>query len=409
MNLRRLLKKNIPPNHSVFFYNLYAGYLSLLRFFFKKRTLSIQSFEEYCNSNNSHYLIIKSSELLQCYIPIMFEVNETDGYVTLESHDIYISEIYDALVVGDNNFVICNDKYLSDIPFYKRAETYNMEYGATSKIDLETKKAVVKYWKSNTIIERAISIVGAASNNYYHFSVDLLARLYYIDKLDEYDYYDLLIDERAIEYFSELISQHNKKNRKIIPIRRGHSYRIRKLVYPSFLSFNPIYLSTDVNLKKTYKYGDFYESEAYLSFKHKIDFSNFIVTQGYPKKLFISRRDVVRNDLINEEEVEKVFVSIGFTVISPGLLNFYQQYMYFRHAEIIVGAEGAAFTNILYSKKKLEIVCILEQSQKKYFVSSLSKILGHNVIYLAAQKTNNGKYHLDLDYLNRFLSYKNMK
>lgn len=391
----------------MFFFNLYSFFKKIEQISYKKKVLTIQSFEEYCLQNNNYYLIIKSSQQLKCYIPLMFEVDNFHRFVSLDSPDIYIAKLYSALVCGDNNFVICKDKYLSDIPFNQRAEIYNLEYGATSEIDFISKRAVVKYRNSKILIDKAISIVGAASNNYYHFTVDLLARLHYIDKFVEYDDYDLLIDERSLEYFPDLIKLINKKNRNVVPIKRGKSYKIKELVFPSFVSFNPIYINSEVNANNPPKYGNFYDIEPYLSFRNKISISNFSNQSNFAKKLFISRRDVVRNDLINEEEVEKVFVSIGFSVISPGKLDFYQQYMYFSQAEVIVGAEGAAFTNILYCKKKINIVCILDQHEKKYFVSNLGYILGHNIIYLAAQKTSKGKYHLDLDYLSRFISYKN--
>lgn len=213
MSLRRIIKKIIPRKQYMFFFNLYSVFRKIGQISYKKRILTIQSFEEYCQQNNNKYLILKSSQQLQCYIPVMYEVNDYDRFVTLDSPDIYIVELYNALVCWDNNFVICKDKYLSDIPFNHRAEIYNLEYGATSEIGFSSKRAMVKYRSSKTVIDRAISIVGAASNNYCHFTVDLLARVNYIDKIVEYDKYDLLIDERLIEYFPDLIRLINIKNR----------------------------------------------------------------------------------------------------------------------------------------------------------------------------------------------------
>ena len=49
-------------------------------------------------------------------------------------------------------------------------------------------------------------------------------------------------------------------------------------------------------------------------------------------------------------------LSLGFEIVKPSKLSFTKQIYTFWNAKVIIGAHGAAFTNILFCKPKTKII-----------------------------------------------------
>ena len=63
----------------------------------------------------------------------------------------------------------------------------------------------------------------------------------------------------------------------------------------------------------------------------------------------MSRRDVTRRSLLNEDELFEALAPLGFVRIVPGELSVVQQIAAFSSARIIVAAHGAALTNMIFA------------------------------------------------------------
>jgi hypothetical protein len=79
------------------------------------------------------------------------------------------------------------------------------------------------------------------------------------------------------------------------------------------------------------------------------------------RKLFVRRRSRDR-PLRNEEQVERVLLGRGFSVIEPGRMSLRQQIALFKGASIVVGALGAALTNIAFCASGTRIVALTSAS-----------------------------------------------
>jgi len=73
-------------------------------------------------------------------------------------------------------------------------------------------------------------------------------------------------------------------------------------------------------------------------------------------RLLVSRRDVTRRSLLNEDELFEALAPLGFVRIVPGELSVVQQIAAFSSARIIVAAHGAALTNMLFAPRETAIV-----------------------------------------------------
>jgi capsular polysaccharide biosynthesis protein len=74
------------------------------------------------------------------------------------------------------------------------------------------------------------------------------------------------------------------------------------------------------------------------------------------ERLFVSRRDAKVRRLVNETEVEAALAPLGFSTIVPGEMTVREQIRRFSRAQIIVGAHGAAFGNLVFAPPGTRII-----------------------------------------------------
>lgn len=85
------------------------------------------------------------------------------------------------------------------------------------------------------------------------------------------------------------------------------------------------------------------------------------ITAAPARKLFVSRSGGVRA-LHNQDAVEAALHARGFTTVDPGQMTLQEQIATFKGAEIVVGALGAALTNIAFCPRGTRVVALTSQS-----------------------------------------------
>ena len=83
--------------------------------------------------------------------------------------------------------------------------------------------------------------------------------------------------------------------------------------------------------------------------------------------------------LLNEREIEEVFMQYGFESVNPGTMTFHEQVKEFSTAGIIAGPTGAGFTNILWAPKDATILQLIGEGMSQAF-SQITRIIGQNLI-----------------------------
>jgi capsular polysaccharide biosynthesis protein len=96
----------------------------------------------------------------------------------------------------------------------------------------------------------------------------------------------------------------------------------------------------------------------------------------YPK-VFV-KRDARDRRLHNQEAVEALLRERGFAIVEPGLMTLTEQISLFKGASTVVGALGAALTNIAFCPRGSRIVALTSQSFPDTFFWFLSQHLGHD-------------------------------
>jgi len=131
------------------------------------------------------------------------------------------------------------------------------------------------------------------------------------------------------------------------------------------------------------------------------------------RKLFISRKNAPKRNLINEKEVQKILLKFGFETVYAEKLNWQSQVKLFSEANVIVAQHGAGLTNMIFMPeggKLLEIRAEKDAHNNCYF--SLASALGHGYYYLESKTIRKDNDHIgdmlvDTEKLSALLSEMN--
>ena len=176
--------------HSIYFCRIYA--------FINGHQIIISRILSGNIQSEKKQYVIEEPENVIVTIPKYWERSE-EKKVSLPSKKITIKEFADAIVIGGDNGIICREGYFNFCvvgnPLYR------------NNIDIRNK--VVLYQKENLVcietqkdsdyIDCAISLLGPYSCNYYHFLIETIAQLQYLDNIEEYRKFPVLIDKRALD------------------------------------------------------------------------------------------------------------------------------------------------------------------------------------------------------------------
>lgn len=371
---------------------------------YQLNSYQIISVKEFCNKRNLKYLVVEKEQAREILIPYFYGYKDGQSVKTAISPEIYIAELTDAEIIGANSFIIVDGYCLYDLAANDTEKRYDLRWESLEIIK-KNKHAIVGSYNLEQIFEEAIFFIGNASYNYYHFTIELISRLKYIDFYEEYRQMPLLIDKIVFEIpqFIDLIRVMNKYNHPIFPIERQCRYKVKRLIFPSYNTWMPI----NVKDNEHFMYRDFMVASSGIEYLRNMVLNemNFEVN----KKIFISRRNNNNKRLVNEKEVIELFSHYGFEIIYPEDLSFYDQVKVFSGAKYIAGSTGAAFTNILYCPNKTKFICIIPREYDFYIYSTIGRILQLNSVFLDARVIKNGRrfsgdqYELELNYCREFL------
>ena len=98
--------------------------------------------------------------------------------------------------------------------------------------------------------------------------------------------------------------------------------------------------------------------------------------------LYMSRgKNVVRKTgLLNEPELQKIFVGFGFEVVDPGSMTFDEQRRVFSEARVVAGPGGAAFTNLVFAPPDTVSVVLAPAGYYCQSFASLGACIGQTML-----------------------------
>ena len=89
--------------------------------------------------------------------------------------------------------------------------------------------------------------------------------------------------------------------------------------------------------------------------------------------------------------------NLGFSIHRTGQMSFFEQIYLFNNAKIIVGAHGAAFTNLIFCKPKTKVIEIIPKSHPSTVNKKISKVKNLNYFrFLTKELKENEKINGDI-------------
>jgi len=389
---------------------LYVIMISIRAFVTPHRKLyrfPMMGVKKYCLKNQLKISVVEpETDRLVC-TPKYFGSFEQEEIHILKSPEIYLADLYDVDIIGANSIIMKDQYCLYDMFELDTLKRYDFEFASIKTMDRDD-KAIIVAMDTGIIIEEGIFLLGFGSSNYFHLTVELIAKLKYIDNEPEIRSLPILVDESIMKVpqFRQMIEVVNIHERQIIPLKSGHKYRVKRLVFPSDCSWMPINIKNNTSLD----IQDFRVAEGNLRYVRETVMKNLKIEKCVPtRKIFISRKSQYSGRLINEAEVSQLFGQYGYEVIYPEDLTFEQQVRVFSEAKYIAGVTGAGLTNILYCSPGTTFICIIPQKHNFYMYSTIAKMMALNPVFLDAQvlrqgdKGSSDKFILPIDYCSAFL------
>ena len=270
--------------------------------------------------------------------------------------------------------------------------------------------AIVSLGKSQGI-EKGIFLGGNGSFNYYHWMVEILAKLEFVAQLPEhYQKYPLLVSEDAvlIPSFRDTLDLFATGHEAIV-LSKASQYVVDELIYintPNNLPFN---LLRNQKFKCAYVTIDRLSIDFVRNTALK-DALNTPALSNYPRGIFLCRKRGLRN--YNQDEVFDYLSGFGFTQIFMEDLSFLDQVKTAHHADFIVGPTGAAWTNLMFCRPGARGLCwMAEESGDFSAYSSIAAMVGVDLRYLTYRAGVHSTaelyckdYHIDLGTIERGMS-----
>jgi hypothetical protein len=246
-----------------------------------------------------------------------------------------------------------HDLEMSKLSYEEASFLYGINPATDSSFSSLFKNKVNKEFQNKSIV---VTMPWGAIHNYGHFLLDCFPAAYQMS-LD-------LDSEKHVFVFPDLKTYQRDYLKLIgilwIEVRGVHAFK--EVVYSNLLDH---YLH--------------FPGQPVLEMKEKIleNISRLRKSQeshAHPKQIFLIRKDQSKRNFTNEEELGRKLNKVGFTTVDPSNLNVIEQIELFQNVDVIVGASGAAFANIIWSKPGTKVIDIQSQNAQQVWIRNLSLV-----------------------------------
>ncbi len=242
------------------------------------------------------------------------------------------------------------------------------------------------------IIEKAIFLGGNGCANYYHWLIEILPKLEYIDELSNYTDYPLLVSEDvcSVKNLRDALNALNP-DRAIVSVKSRTNHIVQNLVYinaPNECPFN-------LQRKQVLLPSDFYFRKSSIDYiRRKLIQNVHAANASKRQRIFMARRPGRRD--YNQDQVFSILEPLGFHKVFMEELSFHEQIELMSNAEFIAGPTGAAWTNLVFCRPGTKCLCwMADESAGFSAFSNLAVLVGADMHYVTyrAGVTTTGKLY----------------
>lgn len=337
--------------------------------------------------------------------PLLYVDNQECKRSPLEGRlpDTKVVRLSGVQVIGSTDAVIFGENMyhhelslMENIHDLKRPDIF-LKYGEKEDFDFH-----ISFLREQLTLDGLVlSLLKEHSTNYYHWVTEVIPKLVnmmeYIESNDEK--VTILVEEgtppQSLSLVELLLSELKNTEYHICHVKKGQLVYCESLIYCT-----PLWTSLDNTRSLPNPQKEFFVSPDCLS-KVKSMLSKYTQSKNYileNKKIYLQRENTKLRKLSNVLDLERLLYKKGFDFVDPGSLDFFEQYNLFSQAEIIVGASGAAFTNLLFMKSDSTAISLYPsaQSTNYYVFQPLADVSNVNLIhFLTTPDDNSNSVHGD--------------
>lgn len=292
------------------------------------------------NNFKASYIKLSDSEEKQAILPKVktpwtwkYKANQTIKY-----SPTWVATIENARVVEQGFVITPDNQLLGDVsPTMKKA--------GPTKTDMN--HAVIKNQLPPLKLVKGRAAVLSfpyAGSNYFHWLIDLLPRIYLIEKAG--------IDLDAIDYFivNDYLSQNHimslsvlgiSKN-KILTNRWNPHIQVQELIVPSLVCT--------------------YNGEGRRLFAQWLQqkfCAKLTSNKEQKSRIYINRKKASYRRVIKENEIESLLLQRGFESVSLEDFSIFEQAQLLNNAKVVIAPHGAGLSNIVFCQPETVVIELL--------------------------------------------------
>jgi hypothetical protein len=209
--------------------------------------------------------------------------------------------------------------------------------------------------KKIKISEPAISIMNGWYENFYHFSLECLVKIYILRNYNG----TIVFPSKLHGFHKEWIAIFGLKN---------ITYIEENEVVETPLAISSNFPNRDLNHHANIlpEFRDWILS--------KVSSKNVLICN----KIFVGRRTASKRNLTNQQELKIELAALGFFYIEMEDFSVEEQINIFRHADYIVGVHGASLSHLMFCKPNTKVIDLIHEEYHVFCFLKLSKILNIN-------------------------------
>lgn len=352
---------------------------------------------------------ISSCEIVEIMPPRFYKSGTYREGIKVVSPDVVLYQLNNVDVRGDSSNFLKKDCVVIERVLSVPIEKCRYDTGSVIAHDGVT--AIVCLSKPVKIIETAIFLAGNGSWNYYHWLIEILPKIKYFMEAGVLCNECTIIVPWQVNIHKSFLDTLNMALGEIkcnvILTPKNAKLLVRSLYVVNTASnvvFNParVVIEPEFFVFRTDAIN--YLRNLFISSTNDLVES---LSDQYYKRIFLARRvGSVRS--YNQNEVINVFRENEFMIIYPEELNLEEQIAAFQHADFIAGPSGAAWTNIIFSRRGTKAISWLSESVDGFSVfSSLANYVGVDMKFVLAKPKDtiniHSNYSVDCNKLNALI------
>ena len=282
------------------------------------------------------------------------EINSKNYYLYKIKNGRVYTDYVENVAIIDNNKIVNHASYQQVLGELVKPSFNSALYKGTPRYKKKIKGTVL------SLIQGA-----SGNNNYFHWMFDILPKLELLKKFEQLDSVDY--------YYLPHLQKFQKETLSLLKIPLSKcidSSRYRHIQANSILATTHPWYQSGFILEETKKLPSWVINWVYECF---INHSKKFICNN---KIFIDRSESRFNhcQIINNNEVMNCLNNLGFSIYKTGELSISEQIYLFNNAKIIIGAHGAAFTNLVFCKPNTKIIEIIPRAHPNEVNKKISEV-----------------------------------